>query len=338
MTARRRILVTGGAGYVGAVLVPKLLERGHRVQVLDLYTYGNEVFGLYRGHPALDEVKGDIRDVDLARASLRDCETVIHLACISNDPSCDLDPQLSRSINYDAFIPLVQLCKSHGVERFVFASSSSVYGISDAPNVTEDHPRIPVTDYNRYKAMCEDVLEKEQAPGFATVIIRPATVCGYSPRLRLDLSVNILTNHAFNKGMITVFGGDQYRPNLHIQDMTDLYVQLVEEPTERIAGKVFNVGYQNLTIGEIARTVKDTVEGAYPERGPIPVETTQTDDVRSYRISCDRITRELGFRPRQTIEDAVLELCRAFAAGRVPDALTNNRYYNVNRMKEVGLK
>lgn len=338
MTTSRQILVTGGAGYVGAVLVPKLLERGHRVRVLDLYIYGDGVFGPYSSHPALEEVWGDIRDTDTVRTSLRDCDTVIHLACISNDPSCDLDPQLSRSINYDAFIPLVRLCKAQGIERFVFASSSSVYGISDAPNVTEDHPRIPITDYNRYKAMCEDILEKEQTPGFATVIIRPATVCGYSPRLRLDLTVNILTNHAFNKGAITVFGGDQYRPNLHIQDMADLYVQLMEEPAERVAGKVFNVGYQNRTVREIAEIVKGTVENVYSDRGLIPIETTRTDDVRSYRISYDRITRELDFRPRWTIEDAVLGLCQAFDAGKVPDALTSSRYYNITRMKEIGLK
>ncbi|MBM4437329.1 MAG: NAD(P)-dependent oxidoreductase [Actinobacteria bacterium] len=337
MTTRRRILVTGGAGYVGAVLVPKLLERGHDVRVLDLYIYGDGVFGPHCNHPALEEVRGDIRDTDVVGACLRDCDTVIHLACISNDPSCDLDPRLSRSINYDAFIPLVQMCKSQGVERFVFASSSSVYGLSDAPNVTEDHPRIPVTDYNRYKAMCEDVLEKEQAPGFGAVVIRPATVCGYSPRLRLDLSVNILTNHAVNKGVITVFGGAQYRPNLHIQDMADLYVQLMEEPAERIAGKVFNVGYQNRTVSEIAEIVKGTVEAVCPDRGPIPIQTTRTDDVRSYRISCDRIARELGFRPRWTIEDATRGLCQAFAAGKVPDALTSSRYYNVTRMKEIGL-
>src|SRR5205823_1532556 len=144
--------------------------------------------------------------------------------CISNDPSFELDPALGKSINYDAFPPLVKLAKSHGVRRFVYASSSSVYGIKDEEDVTEELPLKPLTDYSKYKAMCEEVLERERAPGFTTLTLRPATVCGYSPRLRLDLSVNILTNLAYHKREITVFGGTQRRPNLHIRDMTDLYV------------------------------------------------------------------------------------------------------------------
>ena len=238
MTAsRRRILVTGGAGYVGAVLVPKLLAKGHHVRVLDLYLYGEDVLDGCKPNERLEEVRGDIRDREPAGSCLRDRDTVIHLACISNDPSCDLDPRMTKSINYDAFLPLVRQSKAAGVERFVFASSSSVYGVSDEPNVSEEHPLVPISDYNRYKAMCEDVLAEEQSPSFATVIIRPATVCGYSPRLRLDLTVNILTNHAVNKGQITVFGGDQYRPNIHIEDLTDLYGDLVDMPARAIAGE-----------------------------------------------------------------------------------------------------
>jgi nucleoside-diphosphate-sugar epimerase len=338
MTIPRRILVTGGAGYIGAVLVPKLLAKGYHVRVLDLYLYGERVFDAFSADQHLEQIKGDIRDTRLLLSSVRGCDTVIHLACISNDPSCDLDPELSKSINYEAFIPLVRFCKENDVRRFVFASSSSVYGINDQPDVTEDHPRIPITAYNRYKAMCEDVLENEQPPNLAAIIIRPATVCGYSPRLRLDLTVNILSNHAFNKGQITVFGGRQYRPNLHIQDMTDLYVQLVEEPMDRIAGKVFNVGYQNRAVGEIAETVKQIIEREYPEKAPIPIVTTTSDDIRSYRISSEKIARELGFTPRRTIEDAVRELCGAFVAGKVPNPMTDSLYYNISRMKEMGLK
>lgn len=338
MRTPHRILVTGGAGYVGAILVPKLMQKGFEVKILDLYLYGEHVFDGYRSHPQLEQIKGDIRDHGLVRDSLRDCDTVIHLACISNDPSCDLDPALTKSINYDAFLPLVRICKQEGIARFLFASSSSVYGISDQPSVTEDHPRLPITDYNRYKAMCEDILAQEQSSGCAAVVIRPATICGYSPRLRLDLTVNILTNHAFNTRQITVFGGDQHRPNIHIQDITDLFIQLVEEPLERIAGKVFNAGCQNLTLRQIAGCVKETIEQRYPDKAPVPVTSTPSDDVRSYRISSEKLTRELGFAPKRTIQDAVVELCQAFRDGKVPDPLTSRRYYNIAMMKEAGLR
>ncbi len=338
MATPKRILVTGGAGYVGAILVPKLLEKGFNVRVLDLYIYGEHVLAPYKANPRLEQVKGDIRNAEVVRQRLRGIDVVIHLACISNDPSCDLDPALTKSINYDAFIPLVKTCKDAGVERFIFASSSSVYGLSDAPDVKEDHPRVPVSDYNRYKAKCEDLLAQEDTKRFPWVVIRPATICGYSPRLRLDLTVNILTNHAFNKGEITVFGGSQYRPNLHIQDVTDLYVRLVDEPLSRIAGKTYNAGYQNHTVREIAEMVKRVVETQYPIKAPLPIVATKSDDVRSYRISCEKIERELGFKPKHTIEDAARELCVAFSDGRVPDPLTSSRYYNITTMKGIGLK
>ena len=222
MDRLRRVLVTGGAGYVGAVLVPKLLDAGYAVKVLDLYLYGDDVL---KAHPNLEQVKGDIRDRQLLDKTIPGCDAVIHLACISNDPSFELNPELGKSINYDAFLPLVQIAKDKGVRRFIYASSSSVYGIKDEENVTEDLPLQPLTDYSKYKALCEEVLLKAQAPGFTSLILRPATVCGYSPRLRLDLAVNILTNLAVNTGRITVFGGAQKRPNIHIEDVTDLYVR-----------------------------------------------------------------------------------------------------------------
>src|SRR5207248_8909115 len=163
-------------------------------------------------------------------------DQVIHMACISNDPSFDLDPSLSRTINYECFEPMVKASRDAGIERFVYVSSSSVYGVSDAPDVTEEHPLVPLTDYNKYKGMCEPILQRYQSPTFTTVTIRPATVCGYSPRLRLDLTVNILTNHAVNKGVITIFGGSQQRPNIHVDDIAELYVQLLNFPDHMIAG------------------------------------------------------------------------------------------------------
>lgn len=324
------VLVTGGAGYVGSALIPKLLEAGHRVTVLDLYLYG-DVHAPLRPNPNLIEVKGDLRDPDMVAQALEGCDAVIHLACISNDPSFDLDPALGRSINFDSFRPLVRAAKKAGVRRFVYASSSSVYGIKEEENVSEDLPLEPLTDYSRFKMMCEHVLEEEREPGFTTLTIRPATVCGYAPRLRLDLSVNILTNHAINNGRIKVFGGSQKRPNIHIGDMVDLYLQALQWDDAAIDGKIFNAGYENHTIMEIAEMVRDVVGSN------VAIEVTPTDDLRSYHISSAKIANELGFRPKRTITDAVRDLKTAFDAGRVPDSMTDPRWFNIKLMQQVGL-
>jgi len=331
---RGRVLVTGGAGYVGAVLVPKLLAAGYHVRVVDLFLFGDDVLP---ADPALQSVRGDIRDRALLEREMRGVDAVIHLACISNDPSFELNPTLSRTINYDCFEPLVDVARRAGVRRFIYASTSSVYGVSDAPDVTEEHPLVPLTDYNKYKGMCEPILLRYQAPGFTTVIIRPATVCGYSPRLRLDLTVNILTSLAVNKGAITIFGGSQKRPNIHIDDITNLYVELLDMHDELIAGQTFNAAYQNRTVAELGELVRDVVTRAMPERGPIRLETSPSNDLRSYHVSSDKIKRALGWTPEKTIEDAVDDLCRAFRAGRVPDPLTNPRYYNVRTIQASGL-
>jgi nucleoside-diphosphate-sugar epimerase len=325
--------VTGGAGYVGSVLTPLLLDAGYRVRVLDLFLYGEHVFDGVPKKDAerLEILKGDLRDQALLRKGLTGCDAVIHLACISNDPSFELDPALGRSINFDAFIPLADIAKDSGVSRFIYASSSSVYGVKKDPNVTEELPLEPLTDYSKFKAMCEDELRKRQADGFTTLILRPATVCGYSPRLRLDLSVNILTNHAINRGKITVFGGQQLRPNFHVRDCAELYVKSLALPEAAIAGKTFNAGYQNLKLMEIAELVRKVV-GAQ-----VAIETTQTADNRSYHISSEKIRRELGYEPRFTIEDAIRDLRDAFAAGKIHEPLTNPFYYNIKRMQEVHL-
>lgn len=332
MNRLKTVLVTGGAGYVGSVLVPKLLERGYGVKVLDLYIYGEHVLNGVGDHPGLEQVKGDIRDRALLERVMPGCDAVIHLACISNDPSFDLDPALGRSINYDAFFDLARVSKHSGVRRFIYASSSSVYGVKKEENVTEELALEPLTDYSKYKALCEEVLLKEREPGFTTLILRPATVCGYSPRLRLDLTVNILTNHAVNKRKIMVFGGQQKRPNIHIEDMTDLYVKSLEWPDEMIGGKIFNAGYENHKIAEIARFVKEIVGE------DVSIETTPTNDHRSYHISSEKIRRELGFVPQHTIEEAVCDLVAAFARGTIPDSLTDIRYYNIKAMQQLGLR
>lgn len=329
---KQTVLVTGGAGYVGSALVPHMLDRGYRVKVLDLFIYGEDVFDDVRNHPDLVLVKGDLRDQGLLREILPGCDTVIHLACISNDPSFELNPALGKSINYDAFEPLVQISQAAGVQRFIYASSSSVYGVKDVPDVTEEMPLEPLTDYSKYKAMCEEVLLRYQSPTFTTVIIRPATVCGYAPRQRLDVIVNILTNHAINTGKIKIFGGDQLRPNIHIQDMVDLYLLLLEAPAEKIAGRIFNAGYENHKVRELAEMVRSNVGG------DVKLETVPTDDNRSYQISSARIARELGFTPRHTIDEAVRDLVAAFRAGKLPDSMHDPRYFNIKMMQKIDLQ
>lgn len=328
----QQVLVTGGAGYVGAVLVPKLLKAGYRVKVIDLYIYGEHVLDAVSDHPGLEQIKGDIRDRALLEKIMPGCDAVIHLACISNDPSFELNPDLGKSINYDAFFDLVDVAKASGVKRFIYASSSSVYGIKETENVTEDLELQPLTDYSKYKVLCEEVLLSKREPGFVTLILRPATVCGYSPRLRLDLTVNILTNHAVNNGKITVFGGAQKRPNIHIEDMTDLYVKCLSYPDEAIDGKIFNAGYENHTVMEIAEMVRNVVGEQ------VDIVTTPTNDNRSYHISSAKIKEELGFVPQHTIEEAAKDLVAAFNQGLIPDPMTNILYYNIKTMQAINLK
>ncbi len=332
MSLEKPILVTGGAGYVGSALVPKLLNQGFRVRVLDLMIYGEEVLAGVKGHAGLELIKGDLRDAALVKKAVAGCGAVIHLACISNDPSFELNPDLGKSINYDAFMPLVELSKEAGVSRFVYASSSSVYGIKEENNVTEELELKPLTDYSKYKALCEEELLKRRSPGFTAIILRPATVCGYSPRLRLDLTVNILTNHAINRGKITVFGGAQKRPNIHIDDMTDLYVASLGWPAEKVDGRIYNAGYHNHTVSEIAEMVRRVVGRN------VEIVTTPTDDNRSYHISSEKIRRELGFEAKRGLEQAVMDLKAAFEAGKVPEPMTRTTYYNIKRMQEIGLK
>jgi nucleoside-diphosphate-sugar epimerase len=333
MTNRfRRVMVTGGAGYVGSNLVPKLLDAGYEVSVLDLYLYGDDVFRKYALDPRLREVKGDLRDPAVVTKAVEGCDAVIHLACISNDPSFDLDPELGRSINYDCFRPLVKASKTAGVGRFIYASSSSVYGIKNDPNVTEELSLQPLTDYSKYKAMCEEVLETEREKGFVGVTIRPATVCGYAPRLRLDLTVNILTHLAITNGKITVFGGEQLRPNLHVEDMTDLYLRLLDVDDAVVDGKVWNAGYHNLKVREIANMVRERVGDG------VEIVVTATDDHRSYHVSSEKIRRDLGFEATRSVSDAILDLKAAFEAGKVPNSLTDDKYYNIRRMQSVKLR
>lgn len=332
----KNILVIGGAGYCGSILVPQLLDEGHKVTVFDIMWYGNEF--LPHDNSNLTLIQGDVREVAKVAEACEGQDTVLHLACISNDASFDLDEALSTSVNLDAFEPVVIAAKSAGVNRFVFASSSSVYGVSEQPNVTEKHPLLPVSLYNKFKGMCEPLLFKHTDENFVGVVYRPATVCGYGPRQRLDVSVNILTNHAVNKGKITVFGGEQLRPNLHIQEYADVCKLLMSAPSEKVANEVFNVGFQNMSIMDIAKTVKKVVEETYPDMGDIPIVVTESDDKRSYHINSDKIKNALGFVPKYSVEDAVRDLCKAFAEGKLPGSFDDDQYFNIRTMKAIGAK
>ena len=328
----KKILVTGGAGYVGSVLVPKLLNAGYSVNVLDLYLFGKESLSKVRNNPKLNEFIGDIRNVETIKKAVKECSSVIHLACISNDPSFELNPLLGKSINYDAFPELLNISIDSGVQRFIYASSSSVYGLKEEENVTENLSLKPLTDYSKYKALCEEILLKNKNNNFTPLILRPATVCGYSPRQRLDLIVNILTNHAFNNRKIQVFGGEQKRPNIHIQDMTDLYLKCLEYPKELIDSQIFNAGYENFTVNETANIIQEIIGE------DVLINTVPTNDNRSYHISSEKIYNQLNFKPQYGIKNAVTDMLSAFQNNLIINPMTNNNYYNIKVMQSMNLK
>lgn len=333
---KKSIFITGGAGYVGSRLVPMLLDKGYVVTVYDILFFGDEF--LPKENPNLTVIKGDLRDCNKLKKSCKNHEIFIHLACVSNDASFVLDEKLSTSINLDSFEPMVKASKESGNKRFIYASTSSVYGISEKKDVTEDHPLLPLTLYNKYKGMCEPILFKYTDDNFEGVIFRPATVCGYAPRLRLDLSVNILTNHAVINNKIKVFGGDQLRPNLHIQDYCDCVELLINADKSKIKNEIFNVGYQNLSISNLSQIVKKVVEKEFPEKNQIEIETTSSDDNRSYHINSDKIKNILGFQPKYTIEDAVKELCDSFKKGLIKNSFEDDIFYNIKRMQKIQAK
>ena len=323
-----KILVTGGAGYVGSKLVPKLLKKGHHVKVLDLMIYGEDVLD---DHPNLEKIKGDIRNQELLKKVLISQEAVIHLACISNDPSFELNPTLGKSINLDAFEPLVKISRASGVNKFIYASSSSVYGIKKEKDVTEDMKLEPLTDYSKFKGQCEQILNNHKSDDFITTTIRPSTVCGYAKRQRLDLVVNMLTNHAFHNRKIKVFGGDQLRPNVHIDDMVDSYFTVLNADYRKINGEIFNVGYKNQTVNELANNVKDVIGN------DIEIVKSASDDNRSYHVSCKKISEILDFNTKLTIKDAVMDLKKAFEKKLIINSFDDERFFNIKRMQSIKL-
>ena len=332
----RKLFITGGAGYVGARLIPILLKDGYEVTVYDILYFGHNFLPL--NDPNLKLIKGDIRDTSRLKENCKGHDVFIHMACISNDTSFALNENLSTSINFSCFTPLVRAAKEAGIKRFIYASTSSVYGVSDKKDVTEEHPLVPLTLYNKFKGMCEPLLLNETDNNFYGVIFRPATVCGFSPRLRLDLSVNILTNYAINKNYIKVFGGDQLRPNLHILDYCDVIKLLIEAKNEKIKNQIFNVGYQNYSIKELAEKVKSVVSSEFPNNEEIQIIKETSDDKRSYHINSDKIYQNLKFKPKRSIEDAIKELCKAFKNNLIKESFSNDIYFNVNRLKKIQAK
>jgi nucleoside-diphosphate-sugar epimerase len=323
----RNVAITGGAGYVGSALVPYLESFGYNVKVVDLFLYGEHVLN---GTKAA-RVKGDIRDEPLLHREFQGMDAVIHLACVSNDPSFELDPGLGKSINFDCFPGILRAVRAGGVKRFIYASSSSVYGVREEPNVREDAPCTPLTDYSKFKLLCEEKL-REFDLGCDWVVARPSTVCGYAPRMRLDLVVNILTINALVRKSITVFGGSQLRPNINIEDMIAAYRALLEAPSAKLHGQTFNIGYENYSVSSLAEMVKAAVGDP-----AVVVTVKPSDDLRSYHVNSERIAEVLGFAPKKTLEDAVRSIVAAFRENKFQDPLSNPLYHNIKLMQQVNL-
>lgn len=318
-----KVSITGGAGYVGSMLVPHLLRLGHKVTILDSFWFGDHL----ENHSQLRKMKGDIRERRDLTAAFKGQDAVIHLACVSNDPSFDMNPGLGKEVNYTCFQDILRTLDHEKVPRFIYASSSSIYGVSELEQVTEDAAKKPLTDYSRYKLACEALLRGYGTSG-AWTIVRPATVCGYSPRMRFDLVVNILTLHALQKKKITLFGESQMRPNISMWDMISAYEFILNQPVEKVDQQVFNVGFENLSLMEIATLVKKTIGNS-----EIEIEVEPTNDPRSYRINSDKF-RKAGFNPVHTIRDAIISIQHG---PRFHDPLNNPEYYNIKRMKGLRL-
>ena len=323
-----KVCVIGGGGYVGTQLVEELLKKDYYVTVYDLFIYGNF---LDKNNPKLKIIHGDVRDLKKLKDSIKNNDAIIHLACISNDPSFELDPELGKSINFDCFEPLVKLSADIGIKKFIYASTSSVYGIKEEENVTEDLSLEPLTDYSKYKAKCEEILLKYKTNDFTPIIIRPATVCGMSKRLRLDLVVNIFTNFAYHKGEINVFGGKQKRPNIHIDDIVSLYIKCLNFSFNNDWDNIYNAGWENKSLDEIANELNILF------KNNLKINHVSTNDNRSYHISSNKLKNQLSFIPEKTIKNACEDLISYFHEAKITNTFDNDLYFNIKRMNKLNL-
>lgn len=308
-----KILVTGACGYKGNVLVPKLLAAGHDVVAFDIMWFGNDL----PQHPRLQVVQGDVRHIDTI--PLNGIQVIIHLSSIANDPAGDLDPKLTWEVSALATMQLADKAVRQGIQRFIYASSGSVYGLKDEAQVTEDLTLVPLSEYNKTKMVAERVVLSYEND-MVVQIVRPATVCGLSPRMRLDVSVNMLTMQALTRGEITVLGGDQTRPNIHIDDITDIYLFLLERPD--VTG-VYNAGFENLSIRRIAEMACEKAEAK--------ITVLPSNDPRSYRVNSDKLLAT-GFQPKKTVENAIDEICMAYRNGRLKD---QERFHTLKWMQKT---
>jgi nucleoside-diphosphate-sugar epimerase len=308
------ILLTGGCGYVGTPLAERLLSDGHRVTVVDVMWFGNHL----KPHPELEIVQADIRDTD--RVPMAGVDAILHLANVANDPCSDLNPKLSWEVNALATMQLAERAIAHGVRQFIYASSGSVYGVKEEPQVTEELSLVPISDYNKTKMVSERILLSYR-DRILVQCIRPATVCGFSPRMRLDLSVNMLTMQAVANKKITVFGGNQIRPNIHLKDLVEVYVHFLKLRDK--ATGIYNAGFENISILEIAERASKIA--------PAEIVVSTSNDPRSYRLNSDKLLAT-GFRPRYSVDDAIEEVVEAYKSGK----LTNeDSHYNIRTMKQL---
>ena len=324
----KKILVTGGGGYVGSVLARKLLDKHYYVRILDQLVFGKESVQDLLSHKNFDLMVGSVEDEYITKKAVQDVDAVIHLAGISNDPCCDLAPELTYKVNYLGTKQLLNLSKEAGVKRFIFASTASVYGASGDNLVNEESATNPVSLYAKTKLECEKLVAQEQTDNFSTCSLRKSTIYGYSPRMRFDLVVNILTAMAIKEKKIMINGGDQWRPHLHLSDAANAYLLCLESPDEKIRGQIFNVGSENFRIKDVAKTVKDI----FPD---IKVFESNTADKRSYMASFDKITNSLNFKPEKTIKDGILEIKEAFDKELITN-YTDLNYYNIKRVMKLG--
>jgi nucleoside-diphosphate-sugar epimerase len=330
----QKILVTGGFGYVGSRLTPHLLSLGHQVRVIDLMLYTDVGLDALKADPSFPQwqsrfelVRGDIRDPQAVARAVAGMDTVIHLAAVSNDPTGDIDEVLTRQVNFDALGLLIAQARGAGVKRFINASSSSVFGVRDVADINEAIEPDPITFYSKYKMLGEWLVTAAASPDFCSVNIRPATICGYSPRQRFDLTVNKLTADAVRKRVITVHGGEQRRPNVGITDMINLYGLLVDVAAKKINGRTFNFGFENLKVIEIAQVIQGELKDLNVE-----IKVTDTLDKRDYHISSAKILRELAYQPVNSIRSEVANLRRALDRGAFPD-IDAAEHYNMKFMK-----